>query len=99
MGNLLWFEFQGHKGQKGRYDRQKLQIAIQQHYESKFGVPTLLIVNMNTPHPIQDRITENNSFKAHKVSQKDENCIPTKNGIEYIQCNILLPLFYISTIF
>ena len=52
MGNLLWFEFQGHKGQKGHYNRQKLEIAIQQHYESKFGVPTLLIININTPHPI-----------------------------------------------
>ena len=71
----------------------------EQIYGSKFGAPTLLMTNINTPHPIQDRITENNSFKAHKVSQKDESCITTKNGIEYIQCNILLPLFYISTIF
>ena len=64
IGNLLWFEFQGHKGQKGHYDRQKLQIAILQLYESKFGLPTLLMLNINALHQIQNGINKNDNFRG-----------------------------------
>ena len=99
IGNLLWFEFQGHKGQKGHYDRQKLQIAILQLYESKFGLPTLLMLNINALHPIQNRINKNDNFRAQYASQLGENWILAKNGIEYLQCIFLLPFFYIYAIF
>ena len=81
IGNLLWFEFQGHKGQKGHYDRQKLQIAILQLYESKFGLPTLLMLNINALHPIQNGINKNNNFRDQNVSQKSEIFTKSKNGI------------------
>ena len=77
--NWLWFEFLGHKGQKGRYDRSKLKITIEQTYGSKFDVPTLLMININAPHPILNRITKNNYFRAQKVSHRSEIFIKSKN--------------------
>ena len=50
--NLLWFEFQGHKGRKGRYNSSKSQIKFVQLYRSKFGLPKILAININAPHPI-----------------------------------------------
>ena len=81
--------FKSLKGQKGHYDKSNIQHTILQLYESKFGDPTLLVINMNTSEPIKDRITENNSFRDQNVSHKDENWIPIKNGIEYLSAVFL----------
>ena len=81
IGNLLWFKFQGHKGQKGHYDKQKLQIVILQLYKSKFGLSTLLMLNINALHPIQNGINKNNNFRGQNVSQESEIFTKSKNGI------------------
>ena len=81
IGNLLWFEFQGHKGQKGHYDRQKLQITILQLCVSKFGLPTSVMLNINALHPIQNGINKNDDFRGQNVPKKSEIFTKSKNGI------------------
>ena len=77
--NELWFEFQGHKGQKGRYNSSKLQIKIVQLYRSKLGLPTLLVININAPNPIQHGQPKNNNFSTKNVSKRSEIFIESKN--------------------
>ena len=78
--NFLQFKFQGHKGQKGRYIWSKLKIKKALLYGSKFGLPTSLGININSPHAIQHGNTKNGNFKAQNVPYRDEQWILAKNG-------------------
>ena len=52
-----------------------------QLYESKFGLPTLLMLNINALHPIQNGINKNDNFRGQNASQKSEIFTKLKNGI------------------